>query len=80
MLAASSFEDSRQFYLAALSPLGYKELRFVEGSRSGLGAEGRPVFWIRPLKPENDTVSQGLHIAFVAKSREEVDQFHAAAL
>jgi catechol 2,3-dioxygenase-like lactoylglutathione lyase family enzyme len=76
-----SFERSREFYGAALAPLGIEAVMEFEGA-CGFGYPegkfaGKPFFWITERgKP---TVS-GAHIAFSAPSRELVDAFHAAAL
>jgi catechol 2,3-dioxygenase-like lactoylglutathione lyase family enzyme len=76
-----SFERSREFYGAALAPLGIEAVMEFEracgfGYPEGKFA-GKPFFWITERgKP---TVS-GAHIAFSAPSRELVDAFHAAAL
>lgn len=70
---------SSGFYDAALGALG---LRRVREMPEGVGTDGvgygvtYPVFWIDRYHPHS--VSQ--HTAFVAKSRTEVDAFHAAAL
>jgi catechol 2,3-dioxygenase-like lactoylglutathione lyase family enzyme len=72
-------------YTAALAPLGYKIVmdftqaqipglphpRFV-----GLGAQGKPDFWLRPAGGPVDAT----HIAFRVRDRDSVDAFHAAAL
>jgi catechol 2,3-dioxygenase-like lactoylglutathione lyase family enzyme len=68
-------EASRAFYLAALAPLGVGVA--MEGPYGvGLGRGGKPSLWLSqggsPVSP--------LHIAFTARSRAEVDAFHAAAL
>jgi len=67
------------FYDAALSALG---LRRVMQIPEGVGSDGigygvdYPVFWIDRYHP----YSVRQHTAFVAKSRSEVEAFHAAAL
>jgi len=70
---------TKRFYDAALKPLGYTCLS--EGAESlGYGREA-VAFWIgaaeRPV-PADD--KSGLHICFVAPTRQSVDAFHAAAL
>lgn len=83
-VTVSSLEEAKKFYLAALAPLEYKELLSYEGLAVGLGANGKPDFWLSAGKGAdgkgNKPPSQGLHLAFAAESREVVDQFHAAAL
>jgi catechol 2,3-dioxygenase-like lactoylglutathione lyase family enzyme len=68
-------EASRRFYLAALAPLGVGVA--MEGPYGvGLGRGGKPSLWLSQGAPP---VSP-LHIAFAARTRAEVDAFHAAAL
>ena len=68
-------EASRRFYLAALAPLGGGVA--MEGPYGvGLGRGGKPSLWLSQGAPP---VSP-LHIAFAARTRAEVDAFHAAAL
>ncbi len=70
---------SKQFYDAALKPLGYRCLSKGEGSL-GYGAEA-VALWIsavdRPVPPD---MKSGLHFCFTAPDRRSVDAFHAAAL
>ena len=79
-LTVPSLKEGREFYLAALAPLGYKEVRTVEGVVSALGPNGKPLFWIRQVKAENDQISKGVHLAFAAESRDVVDKFYNAAM
>jgi catechol 2,3-dioxygenase-like lactoylglutathione lyase family enzyme len=70
---------SAKFYDAALSALG---MRRVSQLPDNVGSDGigygveYPVFWIDRYHPHS--VKQ--HTAFAAKSRAEVDEFHATAL
>jgi catechol 2,3-dioxygenase-like lactoylglutathione lyase family enzyme len=70
---------SAAFYDAVLGPLGLRRVVQLPGES---GADGvgygvdYPVFWIDRFHPHG--VKQ--HTAFSAKSRAEVDAFHAAAL
>lgn len=68
---------SRDFYRAALAPLGFEELNPWDGDNRDL-AFGPPGFddFIISLAYEPGTV----HVAFAAESREQVQAFHAAAL
>ena len=68
-------EASRTFYLAALAPLGIgAAMEF--GGHVGLGRDGKAQFWIS----QGPAPASGLHLAFRARSRAEVDAFYAAAL
>jgi catechol 2,3-dioxygenase-like lactoylglutathione lyase family enzyme len=70
----SDFPKSKAFYLAALAPLGMSVVEEGEGWAL-LGAEGRPEFWLG-----GGSAPGAIHFAFVAKTREQVQAFHAAAL
>lgn len=77
----SDYARSTAFYDAALAPLGLKQLFKVPVEHSGgvhsVGyGDARPFFWIA----EQDATRGKLHIALSAKTRAEVDAFHAAAL
>ena len=66
---------SKAFYFAALAPLSYKQLmEFPEWKVVGMGLD-KPDFWFS----EKETGGTG-HIAFVAKTRAEVDAFYDAAI
>jgi len=78
----SDFEASRNFYLAALAPLGYAVRK--EGERAvGFGAEDPAAgadphgdFWIAQGQPSEPRI----HLAFRARNPQEVDAFYHAAL
>jgi catechol 2,3-dioxygenase-like lactoylglutathione lyase family enzyme len=72
-------EESRRFYEAALTPLGFGILYSYEGgcSFSIEGADGgADDSWILA----GNTPSTNVHIAFSATDREPVNAFHRAAL
>jgi catechol 2,3-dioxygenase-like lactoylglutathione lyase family enzyme len=73
-LAVSDIEASKKFYTAALAPLGYTVIMEF-GQGAGLGAGGKPDFWIHQAETGPST-----HIAFASDDRTTVDAFHAAAL
>ena len=81
-IAAANFGKSRRFYDAALSALGYGVMMEVTLEQSGgyhglgYGRDGKPSFWLGNMGPRG----AGMHIAFVAHSRAEVDAFYAAAI
>jgi catechol 2,3-dioxygenase-like lactoylglutathione lyase family enzyme len=65
---------SKAFYVQALEPLGYAVvLEF--GSVVGLGAAGKPDFWLSQGEPTGR-----VHVAFSSPDRTTVDAFHRAAL
>jgi catechol 2,3-dioxygenase-like lactoylglutathione lyase family enzyme len=81
-LAVSHFERSKSFFIKALAPLDIALLMEVTAEQTGgdehagFGADGKPFFWIgngqRPVG--------GLHVAFAAGSRSQVDAFYQAGL
>lgn len=80
-LGVADFQRATAFYDAALAPLGIRQLYVVPKEFSGgvdvvgYGRE-RPMFWIAGQDPTRGK----LHVAFEARTRAEVDAFHAAAL
>lgn len=71
----SDYAESKAFFLKALKPLGVTIA--MEGPYgAGLGRGGKPSLWMCQAaeKPAR------LHLAFVAASRRQVDEFHRAAL
>lgn len=80
-IAVSDFGKAMTFYDAAFAPLGASLLMSVPVEvTGGVNVAGygrdRPVFWLE----EGNDPGPGRHIAFTARSRAEVDAFHAAAL
>jgi len=73
-LDVGDFPKSRDFYAAALAPLGYT-LKGEGGPRAGFGA-AYPVFWIASGEPHRPP----LHFAFAAANHAQVDAFYRAAL
>jgi len=82
-IPVSDIARSRAFYEAALGPLGMSVQMEVNpdktengGTALGFGIPGEKIFWIG----DGDEVGTGVHVAFQADRREQVDRFHAAAL
>lgn len=73
-LPVRDLPGSTRFYGAALAPLG-AVVAYEDSNTAGLGLPGAPQLWLSP-EPE----VRPLHLAFRASSREQVRQFHAAAL
>ncbi len=71
----SDFEKAKAFLVAALAPLGIGPLMEEKGSAM-LGKDGKPQFWFGSYGPPPGPI----HVAFAAETREQVRQFHAAAL
>lgn len=81
-LTVLDFARSRAFYAAALAPLGFAPVMDVTKEETGgyegtgFGADGKPSFWIG-----NGTRASGpIHVAFVARTRADVDRFYDAAI
>lgn len=66
---------SRAFYVVALAPLGFGELS-ADDSSASFGPPGLDDFIVTAELP----AAPGLHVAFAAERRDQVDAFHAAAL
>ena len=81
-IPVSDIERSRKFYEAALGALGMsvqKEVTSNEGggwTALGFGVPGEKIFWVG----DGDKVGEGIHVAFTADERSQVDAFHAAGL
>ena len=74
-LEVRDYLRSKDFYLAALAPLGIEQLLEFEGRIGGFGRDGKPFFWIRQGEP-----AAGIHVAFSAPDTDTVDAFYAAAI
>jgi catechol 2,3-dioxygenase-like lactoylglutathione lyase family enzyme len=88
-LAVSDIARATEFYLKALSPLGYGIVIEVSAAETGQGAavgfgapgnaqdfqSGKPSFWIG----EGERLAGHIHVAFLAPSRASVDAFYRAA-
>ena len=74
-LAVRDFARSSTFFRRSLAPLGIQTVLEGEGWAM-LGKDGRPEFWIGvhgiPPGP--------IHLAFAAENRDQVREFHRAAL
>jgi catechol 2,3-dioxygenase-like lactoylglutathione lyase family enzyme len=81
-LGVADYEAAKSFYRRALAPLGIGLLTELEAAdnggvrAAGFGRAPDPEFWIG----SDGLTTPRTHIAFVARTREEVAAFHAAAL
>lgn len=75
VFGTSDYEASKAFFLKALAPIG---IAIVSEGPLGieLSADGKSSLCIRRVE---ETPSH-LHLAFVAQTREQVNDFHRAAL
>ncbi len=74
-LRVSEYAESKRFFESALAPLGYQVVMEFGGSVAGLGAAGKPDFWI-----SQGEAAGAVHVAFASPDRATVDAFHQAAL
>jgi catechol 2,3-dioxygenase-like lactoylglutathione lyase family enzyme len=87
-LLVTDLAKSKQFYERALKPLGHRVVYEKPGHAVGFATkdvDGQRDFWLRQasveqLKQANQKVSSGLHFAFSADSKQQVDDFYAASL
>jgi catechol 2,3-dioxygenase-like lactoylglutathione lyase family enzyme len=75
-IVPSDIEKALSFYDSVLKPLGIRRV-ITNNNSCGYGIE-RPFFWIDV--PNQEHQPQRIHIAFSARSKEDVDAFYAAAL
>lgn len=80
----SDYARSKAFYERALAPLGIRAI-MEYGTACGFGRDGKPDLWIGAGKASFQTDEQlraitPVHVALVARSREEVDAFYKAAI
>ncbi len=78
-VGASDLDRSLRFYDAVMGALGIA--RVME--HDGMVAYGRafPEFWVnRPLDGRPATAGNGVHFGFLARDRQQIHAFHAAAL
>ena len=73
-LPVSDYAKSKAFYRKALEPLGYQS-NMEFGEAAGFNDGKNTDFWITRKDGVEPT-----HLAFEARSREQVEAFHAAAL
>ncbi len=73
-IPVKNYKKAKAFYTAVLKPLGYKH-NMEYGKAGGFMEGGHTSFWIveKPFRGSS-------HIAFHARSRKAVHDFHAAAL
>jgi catechol 2,3-dioxygenase-like lactoylglutathione lyase family enzyme len=76
-LQVADVEASGAFFDAVLAPLGGSRMMDF-GGVLGYGTD-KPTFWLGPVAQANEP-SREVHLAFVAKGRQQVDAFFAAAV
>jgi catechol 2,3-dioxygenase-like lactoylglutathione lyase family enzyme len=83
-LVVSDYARSKAFYEKALAPLGVT-VAMEFGQACGFGRDRKPDFWIGTGPASFQTAEQlktitPTHIAFAARSRDEVRAFYEAAI
>jgi catechol 2,3-dioxygenase-like lactoylglutathione lyase family enzyme len=84
-VGVTNMQRAKAFYDASLAPLGMTPVYPVEINGKlvgvGYGGDGDPSFWIQlPINGQAATMGNGVHIAFKAAKRADVDAFFLAAL
>jgi catechol 2,3-dioxygenase-like lactoylglutathione lyase family enzyme len=75
-LHVSNIAKSKDFYTKALAPLGYTAIaEYPDYGVVGLGADGKADLWITGKGSEDED-----HVAFVAKDKSAVQEFHKAGI
>ena len=74
-LKVKDYARSKDFYVAALGPLGYQPVMEFEGM-GGFGVAGKPDLWLA----QGPEPQAAMHLAFRAPDRAAVDAFYAAAI
>lgn len=82
-LHVSDYAKSKGFFEHALAPLGYSVIMEFGSAVAGLGAGGKPDFWIAQGEAAGDAeggAGKPIHLAFASSNRATVDAFYDAAL
>ena len=75
-ISVKNYKKAKEFYAQALKPLGYKlKISMDEYKAAGYMQGGQTDFWIAG----KDDIAP-MHVAFHAKSKKAVDEFHKTAL
>lgn len=77
--AVCDLEKASRFYDAVLAPLGYSRV-WTFPDAVGYGEEGGGDKLALKTRTEVTPPGSGFHLAFAAKTRAQVDAFHAAAI
>jgi catechol 2,3-dioxygenase-like lactoylglutathione lyase family enzyme len=75
-LRTVNLSASREFYTAALAPLGFG-LCYEDEATAGLGPADSPALWLHAATPGT---SSRMHLALAAPNRSAVDAFYVAAM
>ena len=79
-LGTNNLERALVFYDAALAALGITRIETLEDMAAAYGKK-YPEFWIAlPCNDKPASIGNGVHVGFIAESRNAVHAFHEAAL
>ncbi|MFM5955162.1 MAG: VOC family protein [Novosphingobium sp.] len=79
-LGTNDWAAARPFWIAVMKALGHPVLFEYEGGMAFGEAQGPKTFVGAPFDGQAARAGNGVHIAYIAASRSQVDAFHAAAL
>jgi catechol 2,3-dioxygenase-like lactoylglutathione lyase family enzyme len=79
-LGTNNLDQSRNFYEAALAPLGINNVMPADQPRAVFPGQGSTLILGAPANGEPATVSNGFTVGFAAADSAAVDAFHAAGL
>jgi catechol 2,3-dioxygenase-like lactoylglutathione lyase family enzyme len=79
-IGVMNVERAARFYDGVLAALGYRRVMEFMPYGIGYGAD-TPAFWVQlPHNQSPATMGNGVHVAFVAASKDMIGAFHRAAL
>ncbi len=79
-LGCADLDRAEAFYTTTMPVLGCKQIMKIPNAAIAYGREA-PTFWLtRPFDGGDPSVGNGLHVAFSAQSRAQVDSFYEAAI
>jgi len=79
-LGTNDWDRARPFWIAVMEVLGHPVLREFPGGMAFGEPDGPKTFIVPPFDRKEARPGNGVHIAYIVKSRSTVDAFHAAAL
>lgn len=84
-IGCKDMKKAKAFYDAVLAPLGLKPVMPVEFGGQlvgvGYGDAQMPYFWVQlPFNRQPASVGNGVHVAFNAPTRAQVDDFYVKAI
>lgn len=79
-LGTNDMDKATAFYDKALAPLGIRRVETLENFAAAYGKQ-YPEFWINlPADEKPASTANGVHVGFIANSKEQVQAFYDAAL